>query len=136
MSIAVRAGTASDMTWVLIADNDEELRAQLAHALSERGYRVDTAADGAEVVRMLDEATEMPALVLLDLLLPQIRGAEVIRAMRGLTRARHIPVIVLSGASMADDDLAGLDVDAVFLKPIAVPALFAAIERAIKGRGA
>jgi DNA-binding response OmpR family regulator len=122
------------MTWVLVADQSEELRSQLTDALSDRGYRVDTAADGAQVIEMLDAAAEMPAVVVLDLLLPRVRGVDVIRAMRGLAKARHVPVILLSGASIHDDDLAGLEVDAVFVKPVAATALFAAIERACRRR--
>jgi CheY-like chemotaxis protein len=121
------------MTWVLIADNDDELRAQLADALRDRGYEVETTADGAQVVEMLETASETPAVVVLDLLLPRLRGVEVIRAMRRLGRARRVPVIVLSGASIHDDELAGLDVGAVFLKPVAASALFEAIDRACTG---
>lgn len=123
------------MTRVLVADGNADLRAQLADALSERGYEVETASDGEEVVRMLDSAVEMPAVVVLDLLLSRVRGVDVIRAIRGLARARRVPVIVLSGASVHDDELAGLDVDAVFLKPVAAHALFEAIERARAGSG-
>jgi DNA-binding response OmpR family regulator len=123
------------MTRVLIADSNDELRAQLADALSDRGYEVETAADGAEVVQMLDTGSEMPAVIVLDLLLPRVRGAEVIRAIRMLGRARRVPIIVLSGASIHDDELAGLDLDAVFLKPVAATALFEAIDRACKGSG-
>ena len=122
------------MTWILVADDDEELRSQLADALSDRGYEVDTAADGAQVVEMLDSAAEMPAVVVLDLLLPRVRGVDVIRAMRGIGRARHVPVILLSGASIHDDELTGLDVAAVFVKPVAATALFDAIERACRRR--
>ena len=123
------------MTRILVADGNAELLAQLADALRDQGYEVETASDGAEIVRMLDSAAEMPAVVVLDLLLPRVRGVEVIRAVRGIARARRVPIIVLSGASVYDDQLAGLDVDAVFLKPVAAHALFEAIERARKGSG-
>ena len=76
------------MPWVLIADNDDEISAQLADALTDLGYAVTTAADGAEVIRVLDSAPEMPAVVVLDLLLPHVSGADVIRAMRSLARTR------------------------------------------------
>jgi DNA-binding response OmpR family regulator len=118
------------MTWVLIADHDDELRAQLADALRDRGYAVETAAEGEQVFQMLATASEMPAVVVLDLLLSRVRGVEVIRAMRERGRARRVPVIVLSGASIHDDELAGLDVDSIFLKPVAAAALFEAIDRA------
>jgi two-component system, response regulator PdtaR len=120
------------MSWVLIAESDDVLRAQLADALSDRGYDVETTSSGDEVSRVLDSAAEMPAVIVLDLLLARVSGVEVIRAIRsGLGRARHVPIIVLSGTSLYDNELLDLDVDAIFVKPVAANTLFLAIDRAI-----
>jgi|HubBroStandDraft_5_1064220.scaffolds.fasta_scaffold206099_2 CheY-like chemotaxis protein len=85
------------MKWLLLAEDNDDLRNQLAEALRAHGYDVHTAADGNEVVQMLDMVTEMPAVVLLDLVMPRVGGREVLRAMRSVGRARHVPVVVLSG---------------------------------------
>lgn len=52
--------------------------------------------------------------------------------MRGLTRTKRVPVIILSGTSMAEEEIAGAEVEAVFMKPVAALPFFEAIDRAIK----
>lgn len=118
------------MRWVLIADDSPDLRSLLADVLTERGYEVELAEDGADVVRLLDHAAEMPCALVLDLLMPRVGGLDVLRAMRSLERTRHVPAIILSGVPIDDEQLAGLDVSAVFLKPVPVNVLCAAIDRA------
>ncbi len=117
------------MTWLLVAEDNDDLRKQLAEALRERGYDVHTAADGAEAVQMLDVATEMPAAVLLDLVMPRVSGREVLRAMRSLGRARHVPVVVLSASGLEDYEVDALGVAAVLLKPAAIDRVFAVLDR-------
>jgi DNA-binding response OmpR family regulator len=118
------------MPWILVADDNSDLRALMAEALSERGYHVETASDGADVVQMLDTAAEMPTAVVLDVMMPRVSGLDVLRAMRSLGRTKGVPAIILSGAPVDDAKLAGLDVSAVFLKPVAASALSEAIDRA------
>ena len=117
------------MTWLLVAEDNDDLRKQLAEALRERGYDVHTAADGAEVVQMLDVATEMPAAVLRDLVMPRVSGREVLRAMRSLGKARHVPVVVLSASGLEDYEVDAFGVAAVLLKPAAVDHVFAVLDR-------
>ena len=117
------------MTWLLVAEDAADLRETLAEALRGHGYEVRTAADGAQVVRLLDEAVEMPAVLLLDLIMPRVSGREVLQAMRGLGRARLVPVVVVTGVEMSDADIAAFEVTEVLQKPVAVERLFAAIDR-------
>jgi CheY-like chemotaxis protein len=123
------AGGTIPMTWLLVADDDEDLRFVLSEALDEHGYEVRTASDGEEVVRMLDAAETMPALVILDLLMPHVSGREVLQAMRRVARTRRVPVIVLSGAPV-EQELSGYGVSAVLLKPVPIQTLVAAIDEA------
>ena len=62
------------MSWVLIAESDDELRAQPADALSDRGYDVETTFGGDEVLKVLDAAAEMPAVIVIELLLARVSG--------------------------------------------------------------
>ena len=96
------------MTWLLIADDNDDLRETLAKALREHGYIVQTAADGAAVVRMLDLADSLPALVLLDLLMPNLTGRAVLHGMRSLARTRDVPVVVLTGVDAEGWGLGGV----------------------------
>jgi CheY-like chemotaxis protein len=116
------------MTWLLVAEDNDDLRKVLAEALRERGYDVHTAADGAEVVQMLDVANEMPAVVLLDLVMPRVSGREVLRAMRTLGKARHIPVVVLAANGLEDYEVDAFGVTAVLLKPARLENVFAVLD--------
>jgi DNA-binding response OmpR family regulator len=116
------------MTWLLVAEDDDDLRKQLADALREHGYDVHTAADGSEVVQMLDVASEMPAAVLLDLVMPHLGGREVLRAMRSVARTAHVPVVILSGIALEDYEVEALGVAAVLLKPAALQNVFAVLD--------
>jgi DNA-binding response OmpR family regulator len=125
---STRGGPNPEMTWLLVAEDDDDLRKQLADALREHGYDVHTAADGSEVVQMLDVVTEMPAAVLLDLVMPHLGGREVLRAMRGVARTAHVPVVILSGVALEDHEVEALGVAAVLLKPAALQNVFAVLD--------
>jgi two-component system KDP operon response regulator KdpE len=122
------------MTWLLVAEDDAELRDALAEALRGHGYEVRTASDGADVIRMLDEVAEMPAVLLLDLMMPRVDGREVLQAVRGLGRARLVPVVVVTGVEMSDADVTAFDVTEVLQKPVTVERLLAAIDTACRAQ--
>jgi DNA-binding response OmpR family regulator len=117
------------MGWLLVADDDEDLRGSLKDVLRERGYEVRTAADGAEVLDLLASATDPPVAIVLDMLMPRVSGRDVLDALRQ-GRARGGPVIILSAVVIDAPEVAGVDVVAVFLKPVATQALFDAVEAA------
>jgi CheY-like chemotaxis protein len=124
------------MTWLLVADDNDDVRELLAAALRGRGHVVRTAADGAEVVWMLDDATEMPAVLILDLVMPRVTGREVLRAIRSLGRARRVPVVVVTGHDdLSDADIAALAITVVLRKPVAMERLFVAVDQACAARG-
>jgi len=78
----------------------------LSHALAKAGYRTTIAFDGARGfadVQRLD-----PALILLDVMLPEMDGHEVCRRLKADTRTRHIPIILLSALGSEEDRLTGL----------------------------
>lgn len=120
------------MTWVLVAEDDDDLREALAAVLREHGHEVQTAADGDQAVLLLVAATEMPVVLLLDLLMPRVSGRDVLRAMRSLDRAKHVPVVVVTGLGLSDAEKSALDVAEVLQKPVAVQRLIAAIDRACR----
>jgi DNA-binding response OmpR family regulator len=125
------------MTWLLVADDNDDVRELLAAALHTRGHVVRTAADGAEVVRILDNATEMPGVLILDLVMPRVTGRELLRAIRSLGRARRVPVIVVTGHdALSDEDIAALDVAVLLRKPVAIERLLAAVDQACWARSA
>ncbi|MCB9730271.1 MAG: response regulator [Deltaproteobacteria bacterium] len=79
---------------VLVIDDDADARLLLAHALEEMGCRVVTAGSGRDGLRMAGEL--MPDLVLLDLLMPDMNGQEVLRRFGESRALRGVPVAIVS----------------------------------------
>jgi len=112
---------------VLLVEDDEAIRESLSELLESEGYRVVTARNGRQALDWLTTSSELPALLLLDLMMPVMSGLEVLEAMRALPDARRdLPVIVLT-ASRERSDSPG--VIANLRKPIDVDDLLDAIAR-------
>jgi two-component system KDP operon response regulator KdpE len=119
------------VTRVLVVDDEPQIVRALRINLKARGYDVDVAGDGATALRVA--ADRHPDLVVLDLGLPDMEGAEVIAGLRGWTSA---PIIVLSGRAGSSDKVTALDAgaDDYVTKPFGVDELLARI-RAVTRRG-
>jgi two-component system, OmpR family, KDP operon response regulator KdpE len=118
------------MTRILVVDDDPQILRALRINLRARRYDVDVAASGAAALRVA--AAERPDLIVLDLGLPDMDGAEVIRGLRGWTT---VPIVVLSGRVGSGDKVAALDAgaDDYVTKPFGVDELLARI-RAVTRR--
>lgn len=93
---------------VLVVEDDKNLREQLASALTDAGYTVDTA-DNGEDGQFLGE-TEPYDLAILDLGLPKIDGLSVLKAWR--KEGRNLPVLILSARDRWSEKVEGLDLGA------------------------
>jgi two-component system cell cycle sensor histidine kinase/response regulator CckA len=80
---------------VLVADDEEGVRALVASVLEDAGYTVELAGDGGEAVERLRELGDRVRLVLLDLTMPILGGAEAATELRRIQP--HIPIIAMSG---------------------------------------
>jgi two-component system KDP operon response regulator KdpE len=118
------------MTRILVVDDDPQILRALRINLRARKYDVDVAADGAGALRTA--AAHPPDLIVLDLGLPDMDGAEVIRGLRGWST---VPNIVLSGRAEGTDKVTALDAgaDDYVTKPFGVDELLARI-RAVTRR--
>src|SRR3954470_3158967 len=79
---------------VLVADDDQTVRDVVAWCLRSAGYRVLTAADGAEALRCI--ARTSVDLLVMDLHMPVLNGGAVLGAIKANPRSRHIPVLMLT----------------------------------------
>lgn len=81
------------MPIILVVDDDQQIRAWLCHILESKGYHVEQACDGEEALTILKRLE--PALIVLDLFMPNVDGFEVILHLRG--GAKPVKVLAMSG---------------------------------------
>jgi CheY-like chemotaxis protein len=106
---------------VLVVEDDDDIREMLAMVLEIGGCRVIQAADGHEALRKLDE--HLPSLIVLDLMMPNLSGADVLARIRHDPRLRRLPVLVVSGDGNARRLAMQSGADGCLLKPVEAPAL-------------
>ncbi len=117
------------MARILIVEDEEKIARFVTLELEHEGYQVEHAADGRTAV---DLALERDYdLILLDVLLPQLNGMEVLRRIR---KCKDVPVIMVTARDAVMDKVAGLDAgaDDYLTKPFAIEELFARIRVALK----
>jgi DNA-binding response OmpR family regulator len=95
---------------VLVADDEEDIRALVAFRLQRAGYDVITAADGAEALTLA--TTRLPDLIVLDMMMPKATGLEVTRSLREQDSTRDIPVILLTARAQEADVASGFEAGA------------------------
>ena len=113
-------------TRVLVVEDDPSVRGLLQTLLSAEGYDVVTASDG--LAGLVKAASTKPALMLLDLMMPDLGGVRVLEELRDDPELADIPVIVVTGKIDAVPGMrALLGEDNVFVKPFAVAELLARV---------
>lgn len=114
---------------ILLVDDEVSIQRAVGPLLRSRGYLVDIAGTGAEALRLFGDRP--PALVVLDLGLPDIEGTEVCRRLRAVS---SVPVIVLSARGAEVDKVNALDLgaDDYITKPFGPEELLARIRVALR----
>lgn len=92
-----------DGAQVLVVDDNADVRDYLIRLLSKSDYRVSTAANGREALDLMQ--LELPDLVVSDVMMPELDGLELVRALRAHERTQTLPII-LSSARAGDDKTA------------------------------
>ena len=112
------------MKRVLVVDDERQITRMLRTALQSTGYAVDTAADGAEALRLFQ--AQPPDLVITDLAMPEMDGLELTRAIR---KVAQTPIIVLSVRDADAMKVAALDggADDYLTKPFSMAELQARV---------
>jgi len=116
---------------VLVVDDEPGILRAVSAALRARGYRVAVAETGDEAVR--SAATETPAVIILDLGLPDADGLAVCRRIRQWS---DVPIIVLTAEGSEDRKVQALDegADDYVTKPFSIPELLARVRVAVRHR--
>ncbi|MFL5656626.1 MAG: response regulator, partial [Ktedonobacteraceae bacterium] len=119
-----------DAPWVLIVEDEPKDRRQLIQAFTEAGYHVEVAATGTQALAQCRQHTF--DVITLDLLLPDLSGWQVLRAIRGEGPNHEVPVIVITLVAEKEVGL-GFPIQDVLNKPVTLEQLFSSLERAKKG---
>ncbi|MGQ9677749.1 MAG: response regulator transcription factor [bacterium] len=119
---------------ILVVDDEPDIRLILQARLEASGYRVETAENGLEALNRI--RTQPPDLVILDLMLPGMDGFAVCAMVKRDQRFGHIPIIILSARSQAQDKKTGatLGADAYLTKPFQPQELLATIDQLINSK--
>ena len=118
---------------ILVVEDDAAVRSLMAVTLDTQGYRYHLARNGAEA--LIEASTQQPAVMLLDLGLPDMEGVDIIRKVRGWT---GMPIIVISARSEDADKVEALDAgaDDYLTKPFSVDELLARLRVTLRRLGA
>jgi len=118
---------------IYLADDNPAFRQGLFLALRARGYAVRTAADGEEVLELLESGR--PDLMLLDVMMPGMNGLEVLARVRADRRWSDLPVLLLTAAAGAETWRVngGSETLQVLAKPIRLEELLRRIEGCLAG---
>jgi two-component system, OmpR family, alkaline phosphatase synthesis response regulator PhoP len=120
---------------IVVIEDEDAIRDVVAYNLERAGFRVATAADGREGLLRVRE--HRPDLVVLDLMLPELDGLDVCRALRDEPETALLPVIMLTAKGSEDDIVAGLSAgaDDYVTKPFSPRELVARIEAMLRRSG-
>jgi len=113
---------------ILVVDDEDDILHFLELVLREKGYDVSTASGGHEALTKAQ--LERPHLILLDIMMPQMDGWEVLKLLRVDEETAEIPVAMLSARTEAKDRVQGLQEGAIdyICKPFSLQDLLVKIE--------
>lgn len=120
--------------YVLIAEDDQDVALLITQMLKNEGYCFKWVKNGKEAVEMIEE--RMPALVITDIMMPEMDGLELIKAIKANEETSHLPIIIVSARTENNDRLAGFDAGAeVYLgKPFIPDELLLMVRKLLEQR--
>lgn len=118
---------------VMVVDDDIGMRDSLVMVLENEGLQAVAARHGAEALATLGQMTHLPALIVLDLMMPVMNGWDFRAAQLADAKLARIPTLMLTAAGDADLMQPALGAAEILHKPIDLEVLFDACERLIPG---
>ena len=114
---------------VLIVDDSEDIRTTIRDVLEDQGFTVACAANGREALEMLISGQSKPALILLDLTMPEMDGWTFRQEQQKVPRLAQIPVVLFSGHHDAAQAAQSLNTAALMTKPLRLEGLVTLVEQ-------
>ena len=118
---------------ILLVDDEKDIIDMLKYNLEKEGYKVLAARDGKKA---LEQAKQLPDLVLLDVMMPEMDGWEVCKQLKRDAKTAAIPIIFLTAKGTEFDEVLGLELgaDDYVVKPVAMRALLARVKTVLRRR--
>jgi two-component system, OmpR family, alkaline phosphatase synthesis response regulator PhoP len=122
--------------YILVVDDEEDLLELVRYNLSREGFRVTCVGTGEDAIKSARK--QPPDLIVLDLMLPAVDGLEVCRRLKGDSKTRDVPIIMLTAKSEESDMVAGLErgADDYIAKPFSPRVLSARVKALLRRREA
>jgi DNA-binding response OmpR family regulator len=115
---------------LMIVDDDPQLMRVLSMFFDLEGYHVIQARHGREALDLLQEYS--PDLILLDLMMPEVGGEEVVRQIRANRKLSHLPVVIFTAAETRAEELMAAGATYFIAKPFSLDGLRDTVEEAIR----
>ena len=125
----------ANLKCILCIEDEPEMVDLMRLILGRRGFEIKGAVGGVEGLKMIRQ--ELPDLVLLDLMMPDMDGWEVYQQMKADEKTRNIPVIVVTAKAQNIDKVLGLHiakVDDYISKPFSPEDLMNSVEKVLRSR--
>ncbi len=119
------------MKTILIVDDEKDILELLKYNFQKEGFTVLVSRNGKEA---MVKAQCQPDLILLDIMMPELDGREVIKQLKGNNKTSHIPIIFLTAKETETDEVLGLELGAedYIVKPISIPKLLARVRNVFR----
>lgn len=95
---------------ILVIEDESDIAALIAYQLTHAGFQVRTASNGREALRVLD--ADPPDLIVLDIMLPEISGTDLLKTLRSRKETERTPVILLTALREEEDRVRGFELGA------------------------
>ena len=114
---------------VLVVEDNDFIRAQIAGYLKGEGYNIAEASDGGQALEIFDNSID---LIILDVRMKPVGGFEFIKNIQG--RGRKVPVVLLTGDQNNDllEKASQYNIDIVMLKPVVKDRLISTVQRLLQ----
>jgi two-component system, OmpR family, alkaline phosphatase synthesis response regulator PhoP len=116
---------------ILVVDDEKDIVDLLSYNLMKEGFSVMTARNGRDA---LDRARQKPDLIILDVMMPEMNGLQVIQELKKDKSISAIPVILLTAKGSETDEIVGLEVgaDDYIVKPVKIGKIVARVHAALR----
>ncbi|MDZ4199839.1 MAG: response regulator [Kiritimatiellia bacterium] len=119
-------------TKILLVEDDEDIADIVRFHLEREGWRVESVEDGEAALKSVEQS--IPALILLDLMLPEMDGLQVCRTLRGRPETAQVPIVMMTAKSEETDIVLGLELgaDDYITKPFSPRVLVARVRSVLR----